>query len=130
MMKAVLIAIWLMLGLATSSFASNSAFSSNNSSSAFTDTSTPKIHSTSTQNQVLVTLPSNYDASDIVKVEVNDHSYLAVYFHSHVSGRVDSVWCARYTNDGLEKTNNAHKPVTKPLCEAGIAAFRKAQRSQ
>ncbi|MDE1225685.1 hypothetical protein MCT03_15815 [Vibrio aestuarianus] len=77
-------------------------------------------------NQVLVSLPNQYDASDIIKVEVNDQSYLSVHYRNKTTGRNDSVWCARYTNTGLVKTADANKPVTKPLCDAGIAAFNKA----
>ncbi|MDP2592365.1 hypothetical protein AB6C82_23845 [Vibrio splendidus] len=77
-------------------------------------------------NQVLVTLPNKYDASDIIKVEINDQSYLSVHYRNKTTGRNDSVWCAEYTNSGLKKTHNASKPVTKPLCDAGIAAFKKA----
>lgn len=77
-------------------------------------------------NQVLVSLPNKYDASDIIKVEVNDKSYLSVHYRNKSTGRDDSVWCARYTHTGLVKTANASKPVTKPLCDAGIAAFNKA----
>lgn len=77
-------------------------------------------------NQVLVSLPNRYDASDIVKVEVDDYSYLNVIYRNKSTGGTNSVWCARYTDTGLEKTAAASKPVTKPLCDAGIAAFRKA----
>jgi len=81
-------------------------------------------------NQVLVSLPNKYDASDIIKVEVNDHSYLSVHYRNKTTGRDDSVWCAHYTNTGLVKTENASKPVTKPLCDAGIAAFMKASKKK
>nr|AKN37766.1 hypothetical protein [Vibrio tasmaniensis] len=55
-------------------------------------------------NQVLVTLPNKYDASDIIKVEINDQSYLSVHYRNKTTGRNDSVWCAEYTNSGLKKT--------------------------
>ena len=77
-------------------------------------------------NQVLVSLPNKYDTSDLIKVEINDQSYLSVHYRNKTTGREDFVWCARYTHTGLEKTDNANKPVTKPLCEAGIAAFKNA----
>ncbi|MEZ8238600.1 MULTISPECIES: hypothetical protein [Vibrio] len=77
-------------------------------------------------NQVLVTLPNKYDGSDILKVEINDLSYLSVHYRNKTTGKEDSVWCAEYTNSGLKKTHNASKPITKPLCDAGIAAFKKA----
>lgn len=77
-------------------------------------------------NQVLVSLPNQYNTSDIIKVEVNDLSYLNVIYRNKTTGREDSVWCAKYTHSGLEKLDNANKPVTKPLCDAGIAAFNEA----
>ncbi|CAE6904069.1 hypothetical protein ACOMICROBIO_LKFPLAJE_01610 [Vibrio sp. B1FIG11] len=80
---------------------------------------------TTNNNQVVVSLPNNYDVSDILKVEINDYSYLSVHYLNKTTGREDDVWCARYTDSGLEKTDNAFKPVTRPLCEAGIAAFEK-----
>ncbi|EKO3803333.1 hypothetical protein [Vibrio sp. L85] len=95
--------------------------------SAFHDYTPSKTtgHTTS-NNQVLVSLPNNYDASDILKVEINDYSYLSVHYLNKTTGREDDVWCARYTDSGLKKMDAAFKPVTRPLCEAGIAAFEKA----
>lgn len=81
-------------------------------------------------NQVLVSLPNKYDASDIIKVEVNDQSYLSVHYRNKTTGRDDSVWCARYTKNGLVKTASASEPVAKPLCDAGIAAFNKASKKK
>ena len=81
---------------------------------------------TANNNQVLVSLPNNYNASDILKVEINDYSYLSVHYLNKSTGRKDYVWCARYTDSGLKKMDAAFKPVTRPLCEAGIAAFERA----
>lgn len=84
-------------------------------------------HQTRNNNEVVVSLPNNYDVSDILKVEINDYSYLSVHYLNKTTGRKDNVWCARYTDSGLKKTENAFKPVTRPLCEAGIAAFERTK---
>ncbi|MDK9790112.1 hypothetical protein [Vibrio sp. D431a] len=70
---------------------------------------------------------NQYDVSDIIKIEINDRSYLSVSYKAKDSGRIRSVWCAHYTDHGLVKTNSAFKPVTKPLCDAAIDAFQNNQ---
>lgn len=112
-MRIILILIGALLAVSNIVNAKTSAFNSG----------TP---SEQRNNQVLVSLPNIYDAKDIVKVEVNDQSYLVVHYQSKDASSVDFVLCAQYTDSGLVKTHLASRPVVKPLCDAGIAAFEKA----